>query len=115
MMSGIYFIEKNKKCRLVKHKLGHTCGYVAITDKHPYYNLDQHNLMIQVHGGVTYFEKEEDGNLWVGFDTAHAIDYGFSEPMARIRSEYEDLVFTLEEIKSLASQLTQAEKDGNHE
>jgi hypothetical protein len=63
-------------------------GYVLIPPKHPWYAYSQHNLPVEVHGGLTFgsIVEEKTLELWeeldendigcymIGFDTAHYRD-----------------------------------------
>lgn len=68
------------KCRIQRHgDLGHLCGYVGIPKNHPLYgrNYDDDAVDIQVHGGLTYADSDEDwggGLWWFGFDCSHGGD-----------------------------------------
>lgn len=49
-------------------------GYVMLPKSHIWYGKDYDDIPINVHGGLTYGEKN-DSDYWViGFDTAHAGD-----------------------------------------
>jgi len=61
---------------------GHLCGYVQVPEDHPYFGKDYNDCDIDVHGGLTYSEKDEYNYLylthighWIGFDCAHCDDY----------------------------------------
>lgn len=57
--------------------LGHRCGYVAIPKGHRYYGTEYDFLDIDCHGGLTYSDSGyplDDGNWYIGFDTAHLGD-----------------------------------------
>jgi len=56
---------------------GWGCGYVLLPHDHPYHGKFYDNIPVEVHGGLTYSEKE--GEYWmVGFDTAHYMDNKFN-------------------------------------
>ena len=70
--------------------MGFRCGYVAISPDHPFYNKNltgysdnEEDFLIDVHGGITFFEKHSMAELlvkhpcedkWIGFDCGHAGD-----------------------------------------
>jgi hypothetical protein len=66
------------KCRIERHgDLGHLCGYVGIPKIHPLFGKHYDDACIQIHGGLTYADSDEDwggGLWWFGFDCAHAGD-----------------------------------------
>lgn len=67
-------------------------------------------LAIDVHGGLTYAEKnapmeEPDGFWWFGFDCAHAGDLLPKYDWIGRDGIYRDIDFVRQEIKSLADQL----------
>lgn len=46
------------------------CGYVDVPATHPMHGKHYDDVDVDVHGGLTYSEKE--GDVWrFGFDTAH--------------------------------------------
>lgn len=59
-----------KRCRNLKH----LCGYVGLPEGHRYFGCSHKQIPIDVHGGLTYSEHDDDGLWWVGFDCAHAGD-----------------------------------------
>jgi len=64
--------------------LGHRCGYVAVPESHPFYNLEDELKDLDVHGGVSFFENSEKllhgmnvlapNEKWIGFYTMHSVD-----------------------------------------
>lgn len=79
---------------IIRHEeIKHLCGYIAVTEKHPFFGLDYAFVNLSVHGGLTYAGEgmpEYDRGLlyykpshnekgeklhWFGFDCAHAHDY----------------------------------------
>jgi len=52
-------------------------GYVGIPIWHPFYkkDYDELNEYIQIHGGLTFSDYDDEENLWIiGFDTNHPMD-----------------------------------------
>jgi hypothetical protein len=76
--------------RRVSHH-GAFCGYVGVPRGHPAYEVDEDDLDLHAHGGVTFSGKcspgpedrdichkvepgEDDDTWWLGFDCGHAYD-----------------------------------------
>ena len=54
---------------------GFRCGYIEILEGHPWWNKDYNDIEADVHGGLTYADKDYDNyNWWIGFDCAHLYD-----------------------------------------
>lgn len=52
-------------------------GYVGLPKEHPDFGKHYDNIDADVHGGLTfsgYWEEENDGLWYVGFDCGHAWD-----------------------------------------
>ena len=82
-------------CLAVRNRRrGNWCGYVGVTEGHPFYEKDYENgASADVHGGITFgdfCQPTEDESIgichvpaagdpdrvwWLGFDCAHAWDY----------------------------------------
>ena len=112
------FMANGYKCIVKRHKtMKHLCGYVHITKSHKLYgigysNLYDMNIDIEVHGGLTYAEKENED--WVfGFDCAHLGDLvpGMEE-YGIIQEEeiYRNMEYVEHETRHLANQLKGLEK-----
>lgn len=52
---------------------GHLCGYITLSEDHPWTSKG-FNVDAEVHGGVTYNEKENGMHL-IGFDCGHSVDF----------------------------------------
>jgi hypothetical protein len=70
-------------CAVVQADEGrHRCGYVRVPLGHPMHAKGYDEPMVDVHGGLTFAEKEpcnthEDGEgWWFGFDCYHSGDAG---------------------------------------
>ena len=98
--------------------LGNLCGYVGITDDHPFFGKDYDYVPAEVHGGLTYAESHcpwvnpevfDKKIWWLGFDTAHSGDlsplYGNSD-----YETYRNYAFVEKEIASLVEQLKSYKK-----
>lgn len=57
------------RCAIVRGPLGSLNGYCQLPEDHPYYNADELEPPIEVHGGITWHNDN-----WIGFDTGHAGD-----------------------------------------
>lgn len=105
------------QCEIKRHPtMKHLCGYVKLPDYHSLYGvgydeLYEKDIHINVHGGLTYAEKE--GDRWVfGFDCAHygdvvpsLLDYGVP-----VSDEiYRNMEYVEDEIRTLAAQLKELE------
>lgn len=81
-------------CLAVRNELGFWCGYVAITEDHPCFELpyDDEKVDLSCHGGLTFSGHcsehnpehgichvpapgEPDNVWWFGFDCGHAFDF----------------------------------------
>jgi len=50
-------------------------GYVNVTKHHPWYGKHYDDVDVNIHGGLTYANKDKEEDKWVfGFDTAHYSD-----------------------------------------
>lgn len=101
--------------------LGHLCGYVAVGPRHPVYDQGYDDVDVDVHGGLTYAQRNGDviGNVdtpdawWLGFDCAHCNDLipvavrllGSNHPHADV---YRDIYYVTAQVKYLAEQLKAA-------
>jgi hypothetical protein len=54
---------------------GYLCGYVCVPEN---YFISKNNFEelenLDIHGGVTFSEKTDQGGWWIGFDCAHLFD-----------------------------------------
>jgi hypothetical protein len=61
---------------IVLNRHGYRCGYVAISEGHPLYELENtRDISLAMHWGCTFFEKQmtesECSDKWIGFDCGH--------------------------------------------
>lgn len=94
---------------------GQLNGYVRIPQGHEFYGkgYDHDGLMnIECHGGLTFSgDLENDGDFYIGFDTAHYQDYVPFLQMNIGRSTtfenktYKDINYVRNECKSIVDQL----------
>jgi hypothetical protein len=96
-------------CFLVRGRNGALCGYVGVTEGHPWFGRHKYEIDAEVHGGVTFAlacerdgewsssichqpdEGEPDKLWWVGFDCAHSLDLLPSQPSWPLRAVDFDL------------------------
>ena len=114
-------------CLIVRHpNLGHLCGYVGVTYKHPAFQKDCDALeiqCIQCHGGLTYSglcqgeichkvdPGEDDRVWWLGFDCGHSWDLSpfVSMYLGLSEGSYKDFGYVTRECQRLAKQLKDME------
>ena len=117
---------------MLRHPLGHWCGYAAVDRDHPLYGVgypavDQ-SYDIDVHGGLTYSNRcdgeichvpkpgQSDNVWWFGFDCAHCWDISpgvqsllpeqkASAETAIHQTRYRDASYVRRQVEKLASQL----------
>ncbi|MHC1572577.1 MAG: hypothetical protein ACXQTL_07525 [Methanosarcinales archaeon] len=93
-------------CFVCEGPLGNLNGYVVISNRHPYANMDEDEIPVDVHGGITFKERTKSGVV-IGFDTAHLNDYVPKFGTGERRWTLEDVI---EETESLAQQLAELER-----
>lgn len=117
-------------CIIHRNDLGALCGYVGVPPGHPAHGKIDHDVDVEVHGGLTYANPcMEDGPIchkpepgepddiwWLGFDCAHCFDimpkYHGQSSFAGERRSYRNITYVTEQIKSLAAQLKALESAG---
>lgn len=83
--------ETGYPCLIVRSPTsGSLCGYVGMSESHPFFGKEYDDIPINVHGGLTFSDAcqkssdpahgichiaDNDNVWWVGFDTAHAFDF----------------------------------------
>ena len=73
-----HWIHNGYDCYLRHGVFNAPCGYVAIPEDHPLYEVmyDDYEDFVNVHGGVTFTDRVPGIDGWlVGFDMAHAGDF----------------------------------------
>jgi hypothetical protein len=117
---------------IVRNQFGNLCGYVAVTEGHPYYKKGYEDCDLEVHGGLTFSNKcsppichipqpgEPDDVWWFGFDCGHCFDYSPGMHTERLekfyggmnlsdsyytRATYKNIGYVQKEIGDLAKQL----------
>lgn len=74
---------------IVRGPSGALCGYVGVSEGHPFHGKKWNDIDVSAHGGITYTEPcAEGGHIchvprsgeapevwWLGFDCAHSWDY----------------------------------------
>lgn len=83
----VEFEHAGLPCLIVRGPQGSFCGYVAVSEGHPYFEQSYDSADVDVHGGLTYADHchghichvpkpgEPDNVWWLGFDCAHSGDY----------------------------------------
>lgn len=97
---------------------GHLCGYCSLPKGHPWENMSYDEIPIEVHGGVTFMERDmETDQMLVGFDCAHTDDIMPSmkdiigkELEMYFHSTYKNIVYVSGECVSMAEQIIQGAK-----
>jgi len=97
------------KCRALFVRQTHRCGYVGIPKDHIAYDKNYNDLLIEVHGGLTYGEVEDDGLCWFGFDCIHAGDKGVGL-LSNLKGHFWTLEEVVEETEKMAKQFAELVK-----
>lgn len=122
-------------CLIVRNKLGSLCGYVGVSQGHPYFKKEYDSADLSVHGGITFADSchedpehhgichipgdgEPDHVWWFGFDCGHAFDVspGMDADRKLIFPDrttpsfyndvtYKNVTYVENEIRDLAKQL----------
>lgn len=81
---------KHGKCYVImKNQFGHRCGYICVSESHPWYGKTGSELdaEVDVHGGVTWTDRGTRGSWWIGFDCEHWGDASDPELFSEDTSE----------------------------
>lgn len=77
---------------LMNHGWGN--GYVRIPEGHKFYGMDEIDISVVVHGGITFARHINDGDydylsdgFWIGFDTVHSGDTIENWPKEKVLNE----------------------------
>lgn len=110
---------------------GHLCGYIEIIEDHPWHGLiDNYDLDVEIHGGITFSNYCFEGHFWIGFDCGHSFDIipsmialkkKIREDMLEkypwiptkipiFQESYKNIDFCIQECKSLAEQAKAAQE-----
>jgi hypothetical protein len=130
------------KCHIMfPAELAHRNGYVGIPESHPWFGIGYSQCalrcacreqwcghrpehLVDVHGGITYADKEADGLWYFGFDCAHLGDAPSPEFVERQASRYGLTYYrergghhwTLDEVRAeterMAAQVARVNPDG---
>jgi hypothetical protein len=98
------------KCMSRLSPTGIPCGYVGLDQEHPDFEKHYDNIDVDVHGGLTfagYWEDENDGLWYVGFDAGHAQDFDYDPALGyTIRPRLnKSMTYVEEETERLAEQM----------
>lgn len=110
------FTHEGLQCKLLKHDIGHWCGYVKVPESVENvrwtsdYDLKHDEVLapdVDVWGGITYGPDEDS---WVGFDDARAMSVVDHHDAADTPKEAVKL-----ETKHLAGQIAKLQERDNDE
>jgi len=76
------------QCEVCANGIGYFCGYVTVPVGHPWNVESYDDIGADVHGGLTYGHKNDDGSFQVGFDCAHSGDAPSPEYVAEQHRKY---------------------------
>lgn len=132
-------------CLLKRNMFGSLCGYVGVSEGHPWFGKPVSGIDPDVHGGINYASFCEDGDeaytichvpapgepdrvYWLGFDCGHAFDFqprmpeilaGVTAPlMADLffrHAVYRDVNYVKTECARLAAQAIKESRDEHPE
>lgn len=117
-------------CLIVRGPSGALCGYVGVTEGHPFFGKNYNDVEIEVHGGLTFSDycrpSEKEGGIchipdqgepdrvyWFGFDCAHLYDKmpAYSKHGSFSSGDtYRDIDYVKHECAGLAKQLADAKQ-----
>lgn len=66
--------HENFDWAVLHNGMGYRCGYVRVPSGHPWEGKDYNEIDANVHGGLTYGDRDKDGSWWIGFDCGHYCD-----------------------------------------
>lgn len=115
------FKYKGFDCEINRtEQIGILCGYVIINQNNKLFGKDYDSdlcMNLDVHGGITYTDSEDDGRWRIGFDCGHVGDYvpGIYPPYTKMfvdpddlggkAGEYRNIQFVTDEIKKMVDQV----------
>lgn len=107
------------RCVTLNNPMGGINGYVFVPSGHPFHSIDYSDCprgcrdewcehrpeaVVDVHGGITFSQLDEDGDWVFGFDTLHAGDFMITQ-LAVHDGRIWDAAAVAEETERMASQL----------
>lgn len=87
-----------------KNHMNAWLGYIFVPKGHAWYGCHYDDIAADVHGGLTFARKYDDGTWQVGFDCAHCYDASIVNPFGEIRT----LAYVKRELEGLAAQALSA-------
>lgn len=110
-------------CLIVRNRLGALCGYVGVSEGHPWHGKSADEIEASAHGGLTYaaaceghichvpLPGEPDSVWWVGFDCLHGGDEapGMLGRGLGFGGTYRSVFYVRGEVEALAKQARGAE------
>jgi len=122
-------------CLVKRNHFGSLCGYVGVSEGHPWFAKDYSDLPANVHGGLTFADFCQEGDeaqaichipgpgepdrvWWLGFDCGHAWDVAPAmdarehgrgwEPIRMPDTSYKTVGYVKAELARLAAQAAAA-------
>ena len=123
-------------CLIKRNHFGALCGYVGVSEGHPWFGKDYSNIDADVHGSLTYADFCQEGDdegetichipapgepdrvFWLGFDCGHSFDIAPAmeardmergwEPIRMPESSYKTVAYVKAECAQLAGQAAEA-------
>lgn len=120
-------------CLVKRNRSGSLCGYVGVSESHPWFGKGYGEIDAEVHGGLTFSDFCQEGDeahtichipgpgepdrvWWLGFDCAHHMDLspamsarsaelGFSRASAPCGETYRTVGYVKAECAGLAAQI----------
>jgi hypothetical protein len=106
------------KCRIRRNAsnepglgMGQLNGYVCIPMEHPWYKKefnDSEEPTVNIHGGITFQDTEENGEYWIGFDCAHFRDEMPYKSYLSMKILYEQMGMPPEEVSDQLAPLLES-------
>lgn len=123
-------------CLIVRNHHGSLCGYVGVSQGHPFFKKGGYDFDLEVHGGITFtggcdsnyepsmgichIDPSNDNVWWLGFDCGHFMDVSPAMaarlkivedfPAIDFAKCYRNIDYVTAEVQSLAKQLKALEK-----
>ncbi len=130
----VHWVYKGINCLISRSESGALCGYIEVPANHPWYQLNvfenYEEMGVDVWGGLTFGEGNDNGMWVIGFDCSHFNDFVPALEKFMVRSElripldvqkrlktsglfnrlYKNIAFVTKEVESLADQMLAIKK-----